>query len=314
MTERFLGKSGLKISLAGLGANNFGQRISDEAARKVIHAALDHGVTFIDTADVYGGRGGSERIIGETLGPRRKDVVLATKFGFPTDAEGRRQGGSRRHIIHAVEASLARLKTDWIDLYQFHRPDQETPIDETLRALDDLVRSGKVRYIGISNFPAWRVVDAAWTAKSLGLEPIVSAQDEYSLVNRSAQKELIPALVAHGVGLLPYFPLAGGLLTGKYRRGEPPPQGARFATTPQAYERFATDANFDLLEKLTAFARERGHTIADLAFAWLAAQPIVASVIAGATSAEQVAANVKSLQWSLTTQDLADLEAILPPA
>ncbi|MEW6436542.1 MAG: aldo/keto reductase [Pseudomonadota bacterium] len=309
MTDRYLGASGLKISLAGLGANNFGERVSNEIARQIIHAALDNGVTFIDTADVYG-RGGSEAVLGEVLGPRRKDVVLATKFGRWTDASQRNGGASRRYIVQAVEASLVRLKTDWIDLYQYHWPDPNTPIDETLRALDDLVHSGKVRYIGLSNFPAWQVVDAQWKTKVGGLEPIISSQNNYSLLDRSVESELVPALRANGIGLLPFLPLAGGFLTGKYRRNAPLPEGSRFARVQRNATRFLKEANFDLLDRLAGFASARGKTVADLALAWLAAQPIVASVIAGASSPEHVVANVKSLDWSLTPEELAEIDRL----
>jgi aryl-alcohol dehydrogenase-like predicted oxidoreductase len=311
MSFRTLGHSGLKVSVAGLGTNNFGQRIPLEKAREVIDAALDHGINFFDTADVYGGRGGSETAIGEVLGTRRNRVVLATKFGNTFDAEARKFGASRSYIIEAVEGSLKRLRTDWIDLYQIHRPDPQTPIEETLRALDHLVTSGKVRYIGLSNYAAWQVTDAQWVTRYLGLGRLISAQDEYSLVNRKAEAELLPALEAAGLGLLPYLPLAGGLLTGKYQRGAAPPAGTRFAEGGPRAGRFFTEANFTLVEKLTLFAQERDHSLADLALAWLAAQRLVGSVIAGATSAAQVAANVKSLEWQLCTGDLAAINALL---
>ncbi len=309
MSFRTLGRSGLKVSVAGLGTNNFGQRIPLEKAREVIDAALDHGINLFDTADVYGGRGGSETAIGEVLGARRNRVVLATKFGNKFDVEAQKFGASRSYVIEAVEGSLKRLRTDWIDLYQIHRPDPQTPIEETLRALDHLVTSGKVRYIGLSNYAAWQVTDAQWVTRYLGLTRLISAQDEYSLVNRKAETELLPALEAAGLGLLPYLPLAGGLLTGKYQRGAAPPAGTRFAQGGPRAERFFTDANFTLVEKLTLFAQERDHSLADLALAWLAAQRLVGSVIAGATSAAQVAANVKSLEWRLSAEELAAIDA-----
>jgi aryl-alcohol dehydrogenase-like predicted oxidoreductase len=309
MTERYLGASGLKVSLAGLGANNFGERVSNEVAKAIIHAALDNGVTFIDTADVYG-RGGSETVLGDVLGPRRKDVILATKFGRPANPSLRNGSASRRYIIQAVEASLTRLKTDWIDLYQYHWPDPHTPIDETLRALDDLIHAGKVRYVGLSNFPAWQVVDAKWKTKVAGLEPIISSQNNYSLLDRSVEKELVPALRANGIGLLPYLPLAGGFLTGKYKRNTPLPEGSRFARLQRNATRFLKEDNFEILDRLTSFAAARGKTVADLALAWLAAQPIVASVIAGASSAEQVIANVRSLDWILTPVELTELDQL----
>lgn len=306
MEMRHLGRSGLRVSVVGLGCNNFGGRIPVEAARAVIHAALDQGVTLFDTADVYGGRGGSETALGQFLGPRRKDIVLATKFGMAMDESGSAQGGSRRYIMSAVEASLRRLRTDWIDLYQFHRPDPSTPIDETLRALDDLVRQGKVRYIGCSNMPAWQVVDAQWTAQTRNLTPFVSAQDEYSLLYRKPEEALLPALRAKGMGLLPYYPLASGLLSGKYKRDAAAPAGTRF-TDAKTRERYMTPANWERVDRLTSFAQARGYTLLDLAFAWLAAQDPVSSVIAGATRPEQIEANVRAASWKLSPAETADL-------
>ena len=231
MQERNLGSSGLRVSLVGLGCNNFGGRIDLEATRKVVHKALDLGITLFDTADVYGERGGSERFLGEVLGERRKDIVLATKFGMDMDDAGRMKGGSRAYVMKAVEDSLRRLRTDWIDLYQLHRADPLTPIEETLRALDDLVRQGKVRYVGCSNLAAWQVVEAQWTADTKNLNAFASCQDEYSLVVRDIERELVRAIEAYRMGLLPFFPLASGLLTGKYKRDAPPPKGTRLATT-----------------------------------------------------------------------------------
>jgi aryl-alcohol dehydrogenase-like predicted oxidoreductase len=310
MQFRNLGRSGLRVSLVGLGCNNFGGRIDLEAARKVVDAAIEHGITLFDTADIYGNRGGSELALGELLGPRRKDIVLASKFGMNMDDAGVKKGGSRRYVIEAVEASLKRMKTDWIDLYQLHRPDPLTPIEETLRALDDLIRQGKVRYVGCSNLPSWQVADAYWTAKTLGLECFASAQDEYSLLVRGAEKELIPAISHFGMGLLPYFPLANGLLTGKYRRNAPMPEGARMTREAQRAGEVLTEANWARTEKLAAFCAARGKTLLELAFSWLAAQPVVSSVIAGATKPEQVAANVKAADWVLTREDLAEIDAI----
>ncbi|CAD5286445.1 Predicted oxidoreductase [Bosea sp. 62] len=310
MQFRNLGRSGLRVSLVGLGCNNFGGRIDLEAARKVVDAAIEQGITLFDTADMYGNRGGSELALGELLGARRKDIVLASKFGMNMDEEGVKKGGSRRYIIEAVEASLKRMKTDWIDLYQLHRPDPLTPIEETLRALDDLIRQGKVRYIGCSNLPSWQVADAHWTAKTLGLEGFASAQDEYSLLVRGAEKELIPAISHFGMGLLPYFPLANGLLTGKYQRGAPMPVGARMTREAQRAGEVLTETNWARTEKLAAFCDARGKTLLELAFSWLAAQPVVSSVIAGATKPEQVAANVKAADWVLTPEELAEIDAI----
>ncbi|CAN7660494.1 aldo/keto reductase [Bosea sp. LjRoot237] len=310
MQFRNLGRSGLRVSLVGLGCNNFGGRIDLEAARKVVDAAIEHGTTLFDTADIYGNRGGSELALGELLGARRKDIVLASKFGMNMDEEGVKKGGSRRYIVEAVEASLKRLKTDWIDLYQLHRPDPLTPIAETLRALEDLIRQGKVRYIGCSNLPSWQVADAHWTAKTLGIEAFASAQDEYSLLVRGAEKELIPSAQHFGMGLLPYFPLANGLLTGKYQRGAPMPEGARMTREAQRAGEVLTEANWGKTEKLAAFCEARGRTLLELAFSWLAAQPVVSSVIAGATRPEQIAANVKAADWALTPEELAEIDAI----
>ena len=313
MDTRNLGRSGLRVSAIGLGCNNFGGRIGLEESRAVVHAALDHGITLFDTADVYGDRGGSEAALGEILGPRRRDIVLASKFAMPMDDAERLKGASRRYIMDAVDASLRRLRTDWIDLYQQHRPDPLTPIEETLRTLDDLVRMGKIRYYGCSNLPAWQVVEAAWTAKSAGLNGFVSCQDEVSLLVRHHETDLVPAMRAYGLGLLPYFPLASGLLTGKYQRNTPMPQGARLTNTARLADRYLTDANWDRAEKLTDFATARGHTILELAFSWLLSRPPVSSVIAGATKPEQVAANADAANWVLTPEDLAAIDAITRP-
>lgn len=310
MLTRNLGRSGLRVSLVGLGCNNFGGRIDFESARKVIDKAIDSGITLFDTADVYGNRGGSEEVMGQLLGDRRKQIVLATKFGMVMDEAGIKKGGSRRYIMEAVEASLKRLKTDWIDLYQLHRPDPLTPIEETLRTLEDLIRQGKVRYIGCSNLPSWQVSDAHWTAKSHGIEQFASCQDEYSLLVRGAEKELIPAAQHFGMGLLPYFPLANGLLTGKYKRNAPLPEGARMTRESQRAGEVLTDANWEKTEKLAAFCEARGKTLVELAFSWLAAQPVVSSVIAGATKPEQVEANVKAAEWALSAEELAEIDAI----
>lgn len=310
MDQRNLGPSGLRVSVVGLGCNNFGARIDDAAAKAVIHKAFDVGITLFDTADVYGNQGGSETTMGGILGERRKDIVLATKFCMPMDKEGRLAGASRRYIMSAVEASLKRLRTDWIDLYQLHRPDPLTPIEETMRALDDLVRSGKVRYIGCSNLPAWQVVDANCTAHANGLTRFISAQDEYSLVVRRHEAELFPALKAKGIGLLPYFPLANGLLTGKYKRNAAMPAGARMTKTPERAATVLTDDNWRIAEQLTDFAEKRGHTILELAFSWLAAKAPVTSVIAGATSAAQVEANAKAAAWKLSADEVAEVDRI----
>ena len=310
MELRNLGRSGLRVSAIGLGCNNFGARIDDEAAKAVIHKALDLGITLFDTADVYGERGGSETAMGKILGHRRKDIILASKFANPMDDGEFLKGASRRYIISAVEASLRRLQTDWLDLYQLHRPDPLTPMDETLRALDDLVRSGKVRYIGCSNVTAWQVADAAWTAKAEAITPFVSCQDEYSLLVRGAETELLPAARHYGMGLLPYFPLASGLLTGKYRRNATMPEGARLTKAQRLADQYLTERNWTVTEKLIDFAEAEGRTVLQLAFSWLLAQSPVSSVIAGATRPEQVQQNVSAGDWKLTSEELATVDMI----
>ena len=310
MEYRNLGASGLKVSLVGLGCNNFGQRMSGEASRAVIHKALDLGVTLFDTADVYGGRGGSESCLGECLGERRKDIVLASKFGIAMDDTGKKRGGSRRYMMAAVEDSLKRLRTDWIDLYQYHRDDLTTPVEETMRALDDLVRQGKVRYIGCSNTPVWRMIDMQWTARHHGWNPMVSCQLEYSLLAREVEREYVPAMRAHGMGMLPYYPLACGLLAGNYKRGAPLPPGGRITKSPSHVDRFLTDANFTIVEQLEAFARERGRTLLDLSMSWLAAQPVVPSIIAGVSRPEQLEMNLRAVEWKLDAQELKAIDTI----
>ena len=309
MKTRKLGRSGLDVSVTGLGCNNFGLRLDLEASRAVIHKALDVGITLFDTADVYGDRGGSERLIGEILGPRRKDIVLASKFGMAMDDSGRKLGGSRRYIMEAVEASLTRLRTDWIDLYQMHRPDPATPIEETLRALDDLVRQGKVRYIGCSNFAGWQLVDALWTSRAGGHEAFVACQNEYSLIERGIEGELVPAMRHHGVGLLPFYPLAAGLLTGKYAGGAAP-QGTRLSKNAQMAARHLSDARRRVADALDAFAHARGHTLLELAMSWLAGQDFVASVIAGASSPDQIVANAYAVGWAISTEERAEIDRI----
>lgn len=308
MEKRNLGKSGLLVSLVGLGCNNFGQFIDFEATRKVIDKAIEVGINLFDTADLYGKRGGSETMIGQILGDRRKDIVLATKFGLPMDEAETLKGASRRYIFSAVEASLRRLRTDWIDLYQVHTVDPLTPMEETLRALDDLVRQGKVRYVGVSNHPAWKVADAQWISRHHNLNAFVSCQDEYSLLVRAPEKELIPAMKAFGLGMLPYFPLASGLLTGKYKRDKSP-EGTRLTVAPFA-KRFTTEENFAIVERLADFCKKRGHTMLELAFSWLAANPINSSIIAGATRPEQLEQNVKAVEWKLTPEDLVEIDAL----
>lgn len=306
MTYRQLGDSGLTVSTVGLGCNNFGRRLDLEGTTAVVRAALDAGVTLFDTADIYG-QGASEELLGRALGTERDHVVVATKFGMDMHgANGPDWGvrGSRRYVRLAVEASLRRLGTDWIDLYQLHRPDPVTPIAETLAALTELVQEGKVRYVGSSNLAGWQVVDADWTARSEGLERFVSAQNEYSLLARGVEEDLVPACEHVGVGLLPYFPLASGLLTGKYRRGEAAPAGTRLESRREALE----GADWDVIEGIEAYAAERGLRPVDVAIGGLAAQPAVASVIAGATRPEQVQDNVRAGSWEPTAEDLAELD------
>jgi aryl-alcohol dehydrogenase-like predicted oxidoreductase len=307
---RTLGKSGLEVSVVGLGCNNFGMRIDLEATRKVVGKALDLGITLFDTADIYGNMGGSETMLGQVLGERRKDIVLATKFAGPMVEGVTRRNASRRYIIGAVEASLRRMQTDWIDLYQLHFPDPLTPMEETLRALDDLIQEGKVRYIGCSNLPAWQMVEAQWIARGRGLHRFISAQDEYSLIARHHESEKLPAIEAYGMGLLPYFPLACGLLTGKYKRGSDAPAGSRFAGIPRLAERYSTDANWTLVEGLEAFCAARKRSLLELAFSWLLSRPAVSSVIAGATKPEQLEANAKAADWKLTPEDLAEIDRL----
>jgi aryl-alcohol dehydrogenase-like predicted oxidoreductase len=304
MKLRRLGDSGLKVSEVGLGCNNFGMRIDQEATQAVVDAAIEAGINFFDTADVYGGSK-SETMLGKAIAGRRHELVIATKFASPMGAGEHQRGGSRRWITEAVEASLKRLETDYIDLYQMHRPDADTPIDETLRALDDLVASGKVRYIGNSNFTGWQIADADWTARTTHRTRFVSAQNLYSLLERAVEHEVLPACENFGLGFLPFFPLASGLLSGKYKRGEAPPEGTRLAAWGGRGSAALSDHNFDRLDKLTAFAEERGHTLLDLAFAWLLGHPVVSSVIAGATRPEQVKANAATAEWRLEPAEVA---------
>ena len=300
----------MEVSEIGLGCNNFGNRVDLEGTRAVVAKALDLGVTFFDTADNYGNPGGSETLLGQVFGDDRKRIVLATKFAAPMTAEVTRKNASRRYIMSAVEASLTRLQTDWIDLYQMHYHDALTPIEETLRALDDLVRQGKVRYIGCSNLASWQMVDALWTSRHLNLNRFVAVQAEYSVIVREIENEMLPAIAANGMGLLPYFPLASGLLTGKYTRDTPPPADTRFAAWRRLGERYATGVNWDAVEHAQAFCAQRGRSVLELAFNWLLAKPAVSSVIAGATKPEQVEQNVNAAGWKLTAEDLAEIDQL----
>jgi len=309
MTYRPLGESGLVVSAVGIGCNAFSRRVDQDGVAGILAAARDTGVTLLDTADVYGVTlGASEEMLGIALEGQRDEFVVATKFGGGRQPDGRARA-SRSTIVAAVEGSLRRLRTDHIDLYQLHVPDDVTPIEETLSALTDLVRAGKVRYVGSSNFAAWQIADADWTARAAGLERFVSAQNGYSLLDRAVEDELVPACETYGIGLLPYFPLEYGLLTGKYRRGEAAPPGSRAALDPERSQ-WLRDAEWDRIEALTSYAEERDLTLLDVAIAGLAAQPAVASVISGATRGDQVRANAAALRWEPTAADLVELDEL----
>ena len=310
MEFRQLGHSGLSVSEIGLGCNNFGGRVDQLGTKRVVDAAMDHGITLFDTADVYGGSN-SEVFLGKALGSKRSDVIIATKFGMAMGQDALSRGGSRRYIMKAVEASLDRLGTDYIDLYQIHFPDPATPIDETLSALDDLVRSGKVRYIGSSNFSSWQIADADWTARSEGYSRFVSAQNHMNLFERAVVHEVIPGCRHFGLGMLPYFPLASGLLTGKYVRGEPAPEGTRLANAGARAGGALSDHNFDRLEALTNFADERSRTLLELAFGWLLSFEEVSSVIAGATREEQIHDNVEGAGMRLDVDEMREVARIV---
>ncbi|HEY7275381.1 MAG TPA: aldo/keto reductase [Trebonia sp.] len=315
MRYRTLGDSGLLVSVVGLGCNNFGGRLDNARTRAVVDAAIDEGITLFDTADMYGGDGGSELALGEALAGRRDKVVLATKFGHQGADMGYGPAagakGGRKYIRRAVEKSLTRLRTDHIDLYQLHTPDPLTPIDETIAALDELVAEGKVRYIGHSNLSAWRLADAAHTALAGGRTPFVSSQNHWSLLERDAERELVPAARHFGLGVLPYYPLANGLLTGKVRRGQEIPAGTRLTEPRRAG--FVTDARLDKVEALIAWGQEQGASLLEIAIGGLAAQPGCSSVIAGATSPEQVKANAAAGEWEPTEDQLAAIDKIVPP-
>jgi aryl-alcohol dehydrogenase-like predicted oxidoreductase len=313
MRYRSLGDSGLMVSVAGLGCNNFGRRVDLAGTRAVVDAAMDAGITMLDTADTYGDGGASEELLGEVLAGRREQVVLATKFGHQGydmgygPAAGAK--GSRAYIRRAIEASLRRLRTDYVDLYQLHTPDPVTPVAETLAALTELVAEGMVRYLGNSNFTGWQIADAAHVARAAGTAPFVSAQNHWSLLEREVEAEVLPAARHFGLGVLPYFPLANGLLTGKVRRGQAPPAGSRLAGRPG----YVTDDKLDRVEALIAWAAERGRTVLEVAVGALAAQDGCACVIAGATTPEQVKANAAAAEWVPSAEELADLYRIVPP-
>jgi aryl-alcohol dehydrogenase-like predicted oxidoreductase len=306
---RQLGASGVRVSEIGLGTNQFGGKVDQQGVDAIIAGAIDLGINFIDTADVYT-QSRSEETLGHALKGRWQQVVLATK-GFNKTGDGPNdRGASRYHLVNAVDASLRRLQSDHIDLYQIHRWDESTPIDETLRALDDMVRGGKIRYVGASNFAAWQLARANLLAELRGWSPFVSVQPHYNMLQRGIEQELLPYCNAYNVGILPYFPLAGGFLTGKYRRGQAAPAGSRGESSPYV-QGYMTDENYDRVERLTAWAEQRDHTMAELAHAWLLAHPSVSSVISGATSLAQLQANAKAAAWRLTADDLAEVNEIL---
>jgi aryl-alcohol dehydrogenase-like predicted oxidoreductase len=308
LPTRPLGDSGLQVSVVGLGCNNFGRRLDLEGTRAVVDTALAEGVTFLDTADIYGGEGASEKLLGQVLEGRRDEVVLATKFGMDM-GDGKGPRGSRDYILQAVEASLRRLRTEVIDVYWYHRPDGTTPIAETLETLDELVRGGTVRAIGASNFSAEQIEEADAAARERGVTRFAAIQNEYSLLVREAEEEVLPACERLGLGFVPYFPLASGLLTGKYRRGETAPSGTRLGARDQV----ASDEQFDLVEALERYAEERGVSLLEVAIGALLARPVVSSVIAGATKPEQVRANAAAARWTPSEDDLAALDSLLAP-
>jgi aryl-alcohol dehydrogenase-like predicted oxidoreductase len=310
MQMRHIGSCGLRVSTVGLGGNNFGWKIDQEASNRVVAKALDLGITLIDTADRYGTQGGdSEIVLGKALGQRRKDIVLLTKFGVDIN-DYRIRDSSRRYIMSAVEGSLRRLNTDWIDVYMIHWPDYATPMEETLRALDDLVHSGKIRYIACSNLEPWRVVDAVWISKHFNLGKFIAAQDHYNLLKRDAEKDMIPALQHQGLGFIPYYPLASGLLTGKYSGGASPAEGRLKENFLRLGNQFLTERNLQRVAALDRFCRDRGRTLLQLAVSWLAAKPVVSSVICGATRPEQVEQNVAAADWTLSAEELAQVDEL----
>ena len=310
MEYKNLGRSGLQVSAVGLGCNNFGMRIDLEQTKAVVGKALEVGINLFDTADIYGGRGKSEEFLGAALKGNRRNAVIATKFTGPMGEGPLWSGGSRRYIFEAVDDSLRRLGTDYIDLYQVHFPDAKTPIEETMRALDDVVRAGKVRYIGCSNFTGWQVVEAQWIAREGHLSPFVSAQNQYNLLDRRVERELMPACAKYGLGILPYFPLASGFLSGKYKHGEAPPEGTRLAAWGPRGQAMLSDQNFDVLGRLEAFASARGHAMIGLAIGWLASHETVPCVISGATKPEQVEENARAAEWKLTAEEMAEVDGI----
>ncbi len=315
MEYRPLGRSGLQVSVVGLGCMNFGMMNDETQATAIVNRALELGVNFFDTADVYGNRGTSEAYLGRALAARRRDVIVATKFAAPMSAEQAwKQGGSRRWIMQAVEGSLRRLATDYIDLYQMHRADDAVPVEETLRALDDLVRQGKVRYLGCSNFAAWQIADADWTAREHHLNGFVSVQNRYSLLSRDLEREVVPATRAFGLGVIPYFPLESGLLSGKYRPGREFPADSRLAKWGQwAAGAFASPEKLAQVDQLLALAGRFDHSLLQLAMGWLVAKPYVASVIAGVTTVAQLEQNIAAATWRASAEEMAEIDRIIPP-
>jgi aryl-alcohol dehydrogenase-like predicted oxidoreductase len=314
MQKRQVGRSGLKVTTVGLGCNNFGWKIDQAASNKVVAEALELGINLFDTADRYGTTAGeSEIVLGKALGAHRKEIVLLTKFGVGLE-NARLRDSSRRYVMTAIEASLRRLNTDWIDVYMIHWPDYATPMEETLRTLDDLVRAGKVRYIACSNLETWRVVDAVWISKHCNLETFIAAQDHYNLLKRDADKDLIPALLHHGLGFIPYYPLASGLLTGKYSPGKSGAAGRLQDNFLGLGQYFLNERNLEVVGALEDFCRARGHSLLELAVSWLAAQPVVSSVICGATKPEQVEQNIEAVGWALSAEDLAEIDKLTKAA
>lgn len=312
MEMRLVGSSGLRVSAVGLGCNNFGKLVDDLASVAILHKALDLGVTLFDTAPVYGGvHGGSEEILGRALGSRRKDVSIVTKFGLPPDRNPPRNT-SRAAIMREIEDSLSRLRTDYIDIYMLHWPDAATPMDETLRALDDIVSQGKARYIGCSNLDAWQLVDANWISRTNGLPRFIVSQNAYNIARREVDETLAPALRAHGVGLMPYSPLANGLLTGKFSSKTPPPADSRLGKNMWGFgDYYLAESRLLLADRLGEFATSRGHSLIELAHGWLLSNPLVCSVIGGATRVEQVEANVAAGNaWRLTADEMAQVDEI----
>ena len=307
MEYRSLGSSGLKVSEIGLGGNNFGWYADEKTSIEVIHHALDLGVNYIDTADMYD-RGTSEEFIGKALKGKRSQAILASKFGYPMGDGPNERGGSRYYMLNALENSLRRLMTDYIDLYQIHIPDPTTPIEETLRAFEELIRSGKVRYIGCTNFAAWQLCEALWTSKSCSLNSFVTIQFRYNILEREIEKELVPCCQAYDIGIIPWGPLAGGFLTGKYSRGMEPELYGNQPKPPPLYNPIFLETHWDKITKLKQFAEERGYKLADLAIAWLLSKPYISTVIAGVRTKEQVSSNVAVSEWKLTTEELNEIE------